>query len=60
MQNLEKTSSSLTEKQTEYRQNTLIFTEKSRKPSMAERNLRATAIHSEMKEKEISLDFSRK
>lgn len=55
-----KKSSSLTEKLIEYRQNTLISTEKLHKPSMVKRNLRATAIHSEMKEKEISSDFSRK
>ena len=60
MQNLEKTSSSLTEKLIEYRQNTSIFTEKLHKPSMVKQNLRATAIHSEMKEKENSSDFNRK
>jgi hypothetical protein len=48
-----KTYSSLMEKLIEYRQNTLISTEKSHKPSMVKQNLRAKAIHSEMKEKEI-------
>ena len=59
MQNLEKTSSSLTEKLIEYHK-THQFYGKSHKPSMVKQNLRATAIHSEMKEKEISFRLQQK